>query len=330
MGCPTGLTKSAIAGHRENSMRIAIFGVGGVGGYFGWRLAQAGEDVTFVARGDHLKALQTNGLRVDTPDGNSSVLLIKAEEDPAQVGQVDAVILGVKAWQVSEAAYAIRPMIGPYTFVLPLQNGVEAPSDLSKVLGREHVFGGLCYIVAMKVGPGHIRHAGMEPKVIFGELDNKLTERAKQLQTAFSKAGVNAEIPADIRVAMWQKFLFIATLSGVAAVTRAPAGIVRSVPETRRMLEGVAKEVAAVAKGLNVDLSPDQVTLTMTLIDRLPADGTASMQRNIIEGRPSELSSQSGAVERLGVETGVPTPLNSFIHSALTPLEMRARGEIEF
>jgi 2-dehydropantoate 2-reductase len=311
-------------------MRIAVFGVGGVGGYFGWRLAQVGEDVTFVARGDHLKALKTNGLKVDTPDGNSSVLPVKTEEDPAQVGQVDAVILGVKAWQVSEAAHAIRPMIGPDTFVLPLQNGVDAPSELADVLGREHVFGGLCYIVALKVGSGHIRHAGMEPKVIFGELDNSLTERARRLQAAFTHAGIEAEIPADIRVAMWQKFLFIATLSGVAAVTRAPAGIVRSVPETRGMLESVAKEVAAVAKGLNVNLSPDVVPITMTLIDRLPADGTASMQRDIMEGRPSELSSQSGAVARLGLETGVSTPLNSFIYSALMPLEMRARGEIEF
>ncbi|MBI4962944.1 MAG: 2-dehydropantoate 2-reductase [Desulfomonile tiedjei] len=311
-------------------MRIAMYGVGGVGGYFGWRLAQAGEDVVFVARGDQLKALKSTGLRVDTPDGNSSMLPVKAEEDPAGIGQVDAVILGVKAWQVSDAAHAIRPMIGPDTFVVPLQNGVDAPAELAKVLGPEHVFGGLCYIVALRVGLGHIRHAGMEPQVIFGELDNSLTERAKRLRTAFSNAGVKAEIPPDIRMAMWQKFLFIATLSGVAAVTRAPAGIVRSVPETRRMLERVAKEVTAVAKGLSVELSPDAVALTMTLIDNLPAGGTASMQRDIMEGRPSELASQSGAVARLGLEAGVPTPMNSFIYSALLPLEMRARGEIEF
>jgi len=311
-------------------MRIAIFGVGGVGGYFGWRLAQAGEDVVFVARGENLKSLKTIGLKVDTPDGNSAVLPVRAEEDPVQVGQADAVILGVKAWQVTEAAQAIRPMIGPDTFVLPLQNGVDAASDVAKILGPEHVFGGLCYIVALKIGPGHIRHAGMEPQVIFGELDNSLTGRAERMRTAFSNAGVKAEIPPDIRVAIWQKFLFIATLSGVAAVTRAPAGIVRSVPETRRMLEGVAKEVAAVAKGLNVNLNADAAALTMTLIDRLPADGTASMQRDIMEGRPSELASQSDAVARLGMETGVPTPLNTFIYSALRPLEMRARGEIEF
>lgn len=311
-------------------MRIAVFGVGGVGGYFGWRLAQAGENVTFVARGDHFKALQTNGLKMDTPDGASTVLPVKTEGDPAAVGHVDAVILGVKAWQVTDAAHAIRPMIGPDTLVLPLQNGVDAPAELATILGPEHVFGGLCYIVALKIGPGHIRHAGMEPKVIFGELDNTLSERARRLQAAFSNAGVNVEIPADIQVAMWRKFLFIATLSGVAAVTRAPAGIVRSVPETRLMLEGVAKEGAAVAKALGVDLGVDAVDLTMTLIDRLPADATASMQRDIMEGRPSELASQCGAVARLGLETGVPTPLNSFIYAALVPLEMRARGEINF
>src|SRR5208283_5741661 len=193
---------------------------GGVGGYFGGRLAQAGEDVIFIARGEHLQALRSKGLRVDSPDGDFNVFPCQAVEDPQEVGSVDVVILGVKAWQVGQAAEAMRPLIGPETFVVPLQNGVEAPSELAGVLGMEHVFGGFCYIVSFIEGPGHIRHGGMKPYVAFGELDNRPSNRGQRLLDAFSRAGVAAEMPADIHAAMWGKFLFIASLSGVGAVTR--------------------------------------------------------------------------------------------------------------
>ena len=311
-------------------MRIAIFGVGGVGGYFGWRLAQAGEEVTFIARGAHLKALREVGLKMETPDGGSFVQPVQVAADPAQLGHVDAVILGVKAWQVPEAAESIRPLIGPDTFVVPLQNGVEAPMHLSQALGAEHVFGGLCYIVALKVGPGHIRHAGMEPRIAFGELDNRVTERARQLEAAFQRAGVNVEVPSDIHTAMWNKFLFIASFSGVASITRAPVGPIRSVPETRKILQDVMEEISAVARARNIALKDNAVEVTMEVVDRLPAEGTASMQRDIMAGLPSELSSQSGAVVRLGEEVGQPAPLNSFIYASLLPMELRARGELSF
>lgn len=314
----------------EVNVRIAVVGVGAVGGYFGWRLVQAGEDVVFVARGDNYKVLRAGGLTVETPDGNSSVKAVHVVDDPQECGPVDVVLLGVKAWQVPSAAEALRPLIGSDTFVVPLQNGVEAPFQLADTLGWKHVFGGLCYIVCFKLGPGHIRHAGMEPYIAFGEVDQKSSERGRPLQEAFLRVNVKSEIPPDIQAAMWEKFLFIGSLSGVAAITRAPVGVVRSVPVTRLMLEQIMKEIAAVAAARGVSLIPDAISRTLSVIDRLPPAATTSMQRDIMEGRPSELSAHNGAVARLGLEVGVPAPLNSLIYGSLLPLELKARGEVTF
>jgi len=313
-------------------MRIAVFGTGAVGGYFGGRLAQAGEEVVFIARGEQLRALRDHGLRVDSHvcKGDFVVRPVWVTDDPAQVGVVDVVLVGVKAWQVKEAARAMRSLVGPETFVVPLQNGVEAPSKLAAVLGAEHVLGGLCRIVSLVVEPGHICHAGLEPYVAFGELDNRPSQRAGRLQDAFARAGVMAEIPPSVQVAMWEKFLFIVSFSGVGAVTRSPAGVLRSLPETRRMLEQAMREVLAVAQARNIVLPEETIPKTMALIDSLPPGGTASMQRDIMEGRPSELESQNGAVVRLGQEVGMATPLHTFIYHSLLPLEMRARGRVQF
>jgi len=311
-------------------MHIAIFGTGAVGGYFGGRLAQAGENVTFIARGERLRALQEHGLRIDSLKGDFTIEHVEATDDPAQVGAVDVIVVGVKAWQVREAARACRPMVGPETFVVPLQNGVEAPDQLVEVLGAEHVLGGLCRIVSSVVEPAYVRHAGLEPYVAFGELDNRPSERAAPLQAAFERAGVKAEIPSDIQVALWEKFLFIAPFSGIGAVTRAPAGVLRSLPETRQMLEQAMQEILTVAQARSVALPQEIVSQTMALVDNLPPDGTASMQRDIMAGRPSELESQNGAVVRLGQEVSVATPLHVFIYRSLKPLELRARDEIQF
>jgi 2-dehydropantoate 2-reductase len=311
-------------------MRIAVFGTGAVGGYFGGRLAQAGEDVVFIARGEQLRALRDRGLRVDSIKGDFTLRPVQATDDPAEVGVVDAVLLGVKAWQVTEAAHACRPLVGPETFVLPLQNGVEAPSQLAAVLGAEHVLGGLCRIISFVEEPGHVRHAGWEPYVALGELDNRTSERTGRLRAAFARAGVAAEIPPDIQVAMWEKFLFIASFSGVGAVTRAPAGVLRSLPETRRMLEQAMREILAVARAREIALPEEAIQQTMALVDRLPPEGTASMQRDIMAGRPSELEAQNGAVVRLGQEVRVATPLHAFIYHSLIPLELRARGRSQF
>ena len=312
-------------------MRIAIFGTGAVGGYFGGRLAQAGEDVVFIARGEHLQALRAHGLRVDSIKGDFVVQPVHATDDPTEEGVVDVILVGVKAWQVPEAAQAMRPMVGPQTFVVPLQNGVEAPSQLAAVLGQEHVLGGLCGLITFIVEPGHICHAGAEPFVRFGELDNRPSERVERLRQAFDRAaGLTAEIPADIQVAMWQKFIFITAWGGVGAVTRAPIGVFRSQPGTRQMLEQTICEIYNVAQARNIALQKDVITKTMEILDSMPPEGTTSMQRDIMNGRPSELDMQNGAVVRLGQEVGVETPVNAFIYHSLLPMEMRARGQVQF
>ena len=310
-------------------MRIAVFGSGGVGGYFGGRLAEAGEDVAFIARGEHLAAIRRDGLRVTSIAGDFLIRPAQATDDPATLEPVDVVLLGVKAWQVVEATEAMRPIVGPHTRVVPLQNGIEAPDLLAQALGAKRVLGGLCRILGYVAGPGHIVHAGVEPYIAFGAMDTASDERAEELRRAFARArGVTAEIPPDIRVAMWNKFLFIAALSGVAALTRVPIGIVRSQPESRSLLRQALQEIHAVAAGHGIALAADVVERTLDFVDGLPEAGTTSMQRDIVQGHPSELDAQIGAVVRLGRRAGVDVPVHRFILAALLPLERRARGEI--
>ena len=314
-----------------NDLRIAVFGTGAVGGYFGGRLAEAGEDVHFIARGEHLAAIRERGLRVSSTEGDFLVRPARVTDDPSAVGPVDVVLLGVKAWQVPQAAEIMRPLVGERTFVVSLQNGIEAPEQLAAVLGASRVLGGLCHVLAYVESPGHIRHAGVAPYIRFGELEASSSTRAEALREAFSRArGVTAEIAPDIRVAMWSKFLFIAALSGVGAVTRAPIGVIRSQPESRRLLEQAFEEIYAVAVGNGIGLPADTVVRTLAFIDGLPADGTASMQRDIMQGRPSELEAQVGAVVRLGERRGIAVPVHRMIYAALLPLERKARGELEF
>lgn len=310
-------------------MRIAVYGAGSVGGYFGGRLAEAGEEVVFIARGDHLKAIQNRGLKVESPKGDFLIQPAQATDDSAVVGQVDVILLGVKAWQVPKAASEIQPMVGENTFVVPLQNGVDAPYQLSEVLGVGKVLGGLCRISAMIAAPGLIRHAGIEPYIAFGELDRHPSQRSERLRAAFESAGVWVEVPLDIQAAMWEKFVFIAAISGVGAVTRMPVGSYRSIPETRQVLVAALEETVNVALGRGIGAPPELVKRTIALIDGLPAGATASMQRDIIEGRPSELEAQNGAVVRLGAEVGVPTPVHSYLYASLLPQELQARGELD-
>jgi 2-dehydropantoate 2-reductase len=311
-------------------MRIAIFGAGSIGGYFGGRLSQVGEDVVFIARGEHLKAMLTHGLQVDSINGDFAVQPVQATDDPSRIGKVDMVLVGVKARQVPEAAEAMRPMIGPETFVLPLQNGLEAPAQLSEALGDQHVLGGLCGLFCYVAGPGHIVHAGTDPFVKFGELDNHRSQRVELLLDTFKRAGVNAEIPPDIQVAMWMKFLFITVWSGMGAVTRAPVGIWRSLPETRRMAELSLQEIIAVAEARNISLPEKALQMIMTMYDDLVPESTASLQRDVMEGRPSELDAQIGAVVRFGHEADVETTQHTFIYRSLLPMELRARDELQF
>ena len=308
-------------------MRIAIFGAGGIGGYLGGRLSQAGEDVVLIARGEHLQAIKDHGLRVDSVKGDFVATPTLATENPAEAGPVDAVILGVKAWQVLDAAKAMRPMIGPDTFVVPMQNGVEATAELASVLGEKSVVVGLGGLVSYIVSPGHILHAGGEPFVSFGESDNSTSERTQNLLTAFKNAGVNASIPTNIQAALWGKLAFMAANSGVGAITRVPSGQWRSVVGSWEMAQQVVREVLAVAAGKGIEMPNDSLAAAVARLEGSPPNGTSSMQRDLMEGRPSELDVQNGAVVRLGLDTGVLTPVNTFIYNSLLPQEMKARGE---
>lgn len=309
-------------------MRIAVVGAGGVGGYFGGRLSEAGHEVHLIARGDHLEAIRRDGLRVESTLGDFVTSPAGTTADPGEIGPVDAVLVAVKGWQLPEAARSARPLLGPDTLVLPLLNGVEAPDVLAGVLGREHVLGGVCRIVSEIVEPGRIRHSAMEPAVVLGTLDGTPSAGAEQLRGALEEAGVQAEVTDDIHAAIWQKFMLIATWSGIGAVTRAPVGVWRSLPGTRAMADSCLREILAIAEARGIAAREEWVSGTLHFIDAVAPHGTASMQRDVVEGRPSELESQNGAAVRLAQDAGVPAPVNRFLYHSLLPQERVARGEV--
>lgn len=312
-------------------MRIVVFGTGGVGGYFGARLAEMGEEVMFVARGQHLEALQAKGLRLLSVSGDLHLDNVSASSRVDATFRPDLVIMCVKAWQIPEAAAAIEPVIGDRCVVMPLQNGVEAPSELGDVLGSERVIGALCGLIAFIESPGVVRHTAVDPYIRLGELDNSRTERLQGLVALFDRAhGVDVDVPEDINAALWMKFLFISPTGGIGAITRAPMGIVRSQPESRELLRRAMREVYDVAVAKGIALPADAVEQTLAFVDGLPASSTSSMQRDLMNGRPSELQAQIGAVTRLGRDVGVATPVNDLIYASLLASERRARGELEF
>lgn len=307
-------------------MRVAIVGAGGVGGYFGGKLATTGADVTFIVRGTTLDALRRDGLRVESINGDFVVQPVQAAEGAA--APVDVVLVATKAWQLREAARQILPMLHDTTVVVPLQNGIDAPDQLASVLPRRNIAGGLCAIVAYAETPGFIKHVGAEPLIMFGELDNSPSPRLDRLRDLFVAAGVKCEIPADIHHSMWTKFIFIAPLSGIGAMTRVPVGSWRTLPETRAMAEQAVNEVIAVARAKGVAIEDDVLSRTMARYDGLPPTATASLQRDVMDGKPSELDAQLGAVVRLGREAGVPTPLHEWMYHSLLPGEKRVRGGV--
>jgi len=312
-------------------MRIAIFGAGAVGAYVGGRLAQAGEQVAFLARGDHLRALARHGLRVDSPQGDFVIQPWLATDDPTQVGLVDVVVVGVKTWHLPEVARALPVLVGSHTCVVPLQNGVEASAQLAEVMGARAVLGGCCRIMSARVAPGHIQHRGsLDPALLVGEVDNRCSARVEALCQALNRAGVATIIPSDIQAAVWQKFLQVAAFGGVGAVTRAPVGILCSLPATCALMTQVMQEIVAVAEAQHIALPADVIPATLAELTQFPQGGTNSMQRDLMNGRPSELEAHAGAVVRLGQALGVPTPVNTFLYHSLLPLELHARGHLVF
>jgi 2-dehydropantoate 2-reductase len=310
-------------------MRVAVFGAGGVGAYFGARLAEAGAELAVIARGTHLDAIRLGGLHVESVLGDMHVEPAIASASTADVGPVDVVLLGVKTWQVAGAMQSLGPLLGPETVVVPLQNGVETVDELAETLGSRYVAGGVCGGFCFIVAPGHIKHIGGITFIRFGELDCQKTPRLLALRDAFLQAHVDADVPDDIRVALWEKFLLVVPFGGVGAVARAPIGVLLT-PPTRELLATGMREIEAIARVRGVPLPPDVIERTLAILDGVNPAGTSSLQRDIAAGKRSELDEWTGAVARLGARAGVPTPLHDFLYASLLPQERRARGELTF
>lgn len=299
-------------------MRIAIFGSGGVGGYFGGKLAASGEDVTFLARGAHLAAMQSDGLHISSPLGDVHLPKVQATDRPQAIGPVDVVLFTVKLYDVEASAATLAPLIGPDTVVITLQNGVDAMDMVSKHVGAERVAGGAAYIVVVIDKPGHLRHTTAQ-QLVFGERDGSRSDRLVAFEQAGLRAGFQAKASTDVQADLWTKFVRLSTWSGMTSVTRSPMGVVRDTPATYDMMMAAIEEVIAVGKAKGVRFPADLMEGTIGLIKNFPASSKSSMLEDLERGRRLELPWLSGAVVRIGKEVGVPTPIHQFITAALTP-----------
>jgi 2-dehydropantoate 2-reductase len=306
-------------------MNIVVFGAGGVGGYFGGKLAQAGNDVTFIARGKHLQAIKSNGLLIKSIQGDFKVHP-KVTDDVTKIKNPDLVILGVKSWQVEDVAVQLKPIISENTLVLPLQNGADNADRLRAILPHKNVLAGLCKIVSRVESPGIIDHFAFDPEIVFGEYDNENSKRVQNLSMLFDNAGIKNKVSADIHLDIWKKFLFIATVSGIGALTRVEFGAMRDDEHIRQIMYQTANEIVAVANAKGITLTNDDIEMILKIVDNLNAKTTASMQRDIMDGRPSELDNFNGYIVRQGKELHITTPANSFTYHCLWPQEKKARG----
>jgi len=293
-------------------------GSGGVGGYFGAKLARAGEDVAFVARGAHLEAIRAHGLTIKSTTDGDFVVQSHATGDPASAGITDLVLFCVKSYDTEAAAEAIRPVVGPETAVLSLQNGVDNEEKIGRIVGPGHVLGGVAYVFATIESPGTIVHS-LGGRIVFGELDGADTLRARRILEAFQRAGIRAERSPRIERVLWEKYLFITAQAGMTALTRCPVGLIRSMPETRRMYRLILEELAAVAKAAGIELPPQTVDDVLADADKLAPSVTSSLHHDLIHGRRLELEALQGHAVRLGEQLGVPTPTLFSVYAALRP-----------
>ena len=291
---------------------------GAVGGYFGARLAQAGHEVAFVARGQHLEALRTRGLRVESPLGDVHLRHVEVTDEPGGIGTVDLVLFAVKLWDTLTAAEAIEPVLGAETAVMSFQNGVVKDDILAQTLGADHVIGGVCYIAATVAEPGLIRHSGTLAKLTFGEYDGSLSPRVRQFREACAHSGIDAEISDRIEQAIWEKFVFLVGLSGTTSLARSPIGPIRSHPRSRAFLHDAMAEVVDVARALGVPLPARYADGRLAFADQLPASMTSSMHHDLEHGNRLEVAWLSGDVVERGAALGVPTPCNRAVFDILS------------
>jgi 2-dehydropantoate 2-reductase len=299
-------------------MRIAVVGSGGVGGYFGGRLAATGVDVTFLARGAHLAALRAQGLRIESPKGNLHVPRVAATDDLSTIGPVDVVFFTVKLYDTEPATRLLPPLLGPDTVVIPFQNGVDSIGVLTRAVGQAHVAGGTAYVAAVIAEPGLIRHTAMD-HLIVGELDGVRSPRLGRLLAACQPAGFQSTLSDHVLVDIWAKFVRLSVFSGMTAVTRCSLGPIREDPELFAMLEAAARETMAVARASGVAVPADILDEMMAMVKGLPPNAKSSMLEDLERGKRLELPWLSGAVVRIGAAHGVSTPIHRFINTVLQP-----------
>lgn len=300
-------------------MRIAVMGAGGVGGYFGARLAQAGHDVAFVARGRHLEAMKGRGLEVRSAKGDVRLPAPVATDDPASLAPADVVLFAVKLWDTERAAEAIRPLVARGGVVVPFQNGVDSIDRIGAVLGAERVMGGVAQIAATIAEPGVIAHTGTMARLRFGPVLPAQRGAAEALLAACRDAGFDAELVADARLALWQKFVFLAAFSGVTSVARQPIGVVREDPDLRATHEAAMREAWAVGRARGIALAADFVATQMAFTDGLPREMRSSMLNDLLAGNRLEAPWLCGAVARMAAEASLPAPVSATLYAALKP-----------
>lgn len=306
-------------------MRIAVVGAGGIGGYYGALLQRSGHEVAFLARGAHLEAMRSWGLRVESTIADPMTLPVSATDEARSIGPVDLVLFTVKSYDSAAAARHLPPLLGPDTGVLTLQNGVDNVDVLVAAVGREHVLGGLCFIFCAVAAPGVIRHMGGSRRVVLGELDGSVTPRAQAACEAFRATGVPADLSSQILVDMWEKYLFINAQGGMSALTRQPIGIMRETPETFEMYLAVAEEVAAVGRAHGIPIPPGQRERVQKFALALDPGVYSSLYTDLTSGHRTELETLLGTAVRLGRTYGVPTPMCQAIYAALLPSELAAQ-----
>ena len=300
-------------------MRIAIIGTGGIGGPLGASLATAGQDVVFLARGAHLEAMRVNGLRIEGDRGETIVNPVKATDDPAAIGPVDLVLFCVKLWDVETAGEQIRPLIGANTAVIPLQNGIDASERLIPILGAGHILGGVALVTGSIVSPGVVRQSGTHHRMIFGELDGRVTPRVEGVRDACAAAGIDTVLSDDIQRARWEKFIPLVAASGLCALTRQTIGPLRDDPDIWPLFDEAMREVAAVGQACGVRFAPDVVENLLGFLRGVPDNWTPSMAVGLRMGHRLELPWLGGRLVQLGVAHGVPTPVNRIVHAGLKP-----------
>jgi 2-dehydropantoate 2-reductase len=307
-------------------MRIAALAAGGVGGYFGARLAAAGHDVTFIARGAHRAAIEKDGLRVESPLGDVTVKPAQVSDDPAKVGPVDIVLFAVKLWDTEKAGEAARPLVGPKTRVITLQNGVDSVERLTPVVGVDHVVGGVAYIATVIAEPGLIQHTSRFAIIRCGFPDRRSDPVLAAFADSAQKAGIDIAVAEDIEVERWKKFVFLSSMAAVNGATRQAIGPILADPDTRGLLQNLLREVVAVAMAKGVKLTADFADDRLRFAETVPPGMKASMLHDLERGNRLELDWLCGKTVALGRELGVPTPVSETVYAALKPWRMGAAG----